>query len=140
MCCRTCALVKLTNENSKQRPDESDQSEKPETVEKPENGRLLLHDGINLGDGARRRIDSRVTVINEATGDPLHICRNGSIEPRDVRHQYRLVVLRSPGQHRGDEGNAEACALIAEQVGKTRRFVVLVLGKIRVGQLTHRYK
>jgi hypothetical protein len=37
-------------------------------------------------------VGSRVTVIDEATGNPLQIRRHALMEPRDVGRQYRLVV------------------------------------------------
>src|SRR5258708_2090103 len=71
---RTASLLEFANENGKEWSDESNQSEKPETVKKSENGRLLLHDGINLCHRALRGIRGRIAVVDKATGYPLHIC------------------------------------------------------------------
>ena len=57
-----------------------------------------------------------------------------------VRNQHRLVVLRSPCEKRGDEGDAHASTLIPKEIGDTRCFVVFVLGQIGVGELAYRHK
>src|SRR5258708_36390935 len=77
-------------------------------------------------------------MIDEAICNALYILRKRSIETRDVRDQYRLVVLSAPCEHRCHERNAEASTLIAEEVGEARRFVVFVLGQIGVAELACR--
>ena len=52
--------------------------------------------------------------------------------------QNGLMILRAAREHRGDEGDAEAAALIAEEVGEAGGFVVLFFRQVGVGELADR--
>src|SRR5215469_1059842 len=135
VCCRTPTLVELTNENGEYRPNKSNEAEQPETIKERQNAGLLLQQGVNLGHSSHGCVGCRITVSDKAICNVLHILRKCSIETRDVPDQHRLVVLCAPREHGRHERNAKASTLIAEKVGEARRFVVLVLGQIGVGEL-----
>src|SRR5260370_8865123 len=48
------------------------------------------------------------------------------VERCGVRNQHGLVILRSPSEKSGHKSDAEAAALVAEEVGQARSFVVLI--------------
>src|SRR5215469_1303757 len=135
VCRSTTTLVELVNENGEYRPYKSNEAEQPEAIKERQNAGLLLQHSVNLGHSAHGRVGCGITVSDEAICNVLHILRKRSIETRDVRYQHRLVVLSAPREHRRHERNAEASTLIAEKVGEARRFVVLVLGQIGIGEL-----
>ena len=62
------------------------------------------------------------------------------VEWSDVGDQDRLVILGSPRKNGGNERDPNASSLVAEQIGQTRGFVVLILWQEGIGQLAHRHK
>src|SRR5260370_34986998 len=62
------------------------------------------------------------------------------LEGRCMRDQHGVVILRSPGEKRSYEGDADASALVSEKIGKTRRFVVFVFRQDGLCDLPHRHK
>src|SRR6516165_8715418 len=58
----------------------------------------------------------------------------------EMADEHALMVLSPAFEHGGDEGDAEAPAPVAAEIGQARGFVVLVAGQIRIGELSHRHE
>ena len=54
VCPRSSALFEFANEKGKDRSDEGNQSEQPEAIKERQDVGLLLHQCMNLGQGAHR--------------------------------------------------------------------------------------
>jgi len=74
-------------------------------------------------------------VCGEIAGQILDECLEGRVGRGRVRDEDGLVILRAAGEHGGDEGDAEAAALIAEKIGEAGGFVVFIFREIGIGQL-----
>ena len=99
---------------------------------------MQLEQLAEFGLGVLSGIRGREAVYGEIAGEGMKRVAVVRVAVRNVRDEDGLVVLRSPRQHRGDKGDAEAGALIAEEIREARGFVVFVLGQERVGHLTYR--
>jgi hypothetical protein len=60
------------------------------------------------------------------------------ISGSEVADENALMILGPPFEHRGNECNPEAPTPIAAEQRQARTFVVLVLGQIRICELSYR--
>lgn len=95
---------------------QSRQAQQPEIVEVRDHGRLSENEPVQLpvrlllrGNGAARR--EALTHALHRVVELIAVCRR-------VSCQRGLVKLGAAGQHRGDEGNADACADVARQINQ----------------------
>src|SRR5579864_3020354 len=84
------------------------------------------------------RIRSARPARHQVMARSPHKLPDAPIRRSEIAYQYALVILRPSLEHRRDEGDAEAAAPVAAEVGQARPFVVFVLRQIRVRQLAHR--
>ena len=96
-------------------------------IERP---RLRVNHSVRMCETVRRKILREVA-------EKLLISR---IERRGVRHQHRLMILRSGRQQRGDKRNPETSALVSKKIGQAGSFIILLLWQIGVRQLADRYE
>ena len=85
-------------------------------------------------------VSGREAVDGEVAGEGMERIAVVRIAVRNVGDEDGLVVLRPPRQHRSDESDAEAGALISEKIREARGFVVFVLGQEGISHLAYRNK
>src|SRR5229473_6876026 len=130
----------FAREENQRRSDQAGAAQQPETVEKTKKRRLLMNDSRYLRFGVQSRIRGCKTVRQKISRQGGECFLIALVEWSDVGDQDRLVILGSPRKKRCHKSDADASALIAKQVRKTRSFVVLILGQEGIGQLAHRHE
>jgi len=140
MCSRRTSRPDFLSEEDQRSSDEAGTTQDPETIESAQQRGLLLNDVCQLRLGMHSGVGDRETASDKIAAQGAERLLVLLLQRDGVRNQHRLVVLRSPCEKRGDEGDAHASPLIPEQIGDARCFVVFVLGQIGVGELGYRHK
>src|ERR1700724_201862 len=84
------------------------------------------------------RIRSAGSARKQVTAGAVDELLDDPIGGTEVADENALMVLGPPCQHRGNECNPEARAPVAAEVHQARTFVVLVLGQMRICELSYR--
>ena len=136
----TATLPELAHKEREHRPTKCNDAEQPEAIEKCIDCGLTLDQSLHLSESVRGRVGCREAVLHELAGETAESGFQAEVRTGDVRRDHSPVKLCSSLENCRHKGNAEAAALIAKQIRQTRRFVVLALGQVRVGQLAGRHK
>src|SRR6266481_3875559 len=99
--------------------------------------RLLCHHARYQSIRLMNRIRTAGPAREQVTAGIVDELLDGSIGGSEMAHENALMILGPPLEHRGDECNAEAPAPVPAEVRQARTFVVLVLGQIRVCELSY---
>ena len=84
------------------------------------------------------RIRMSKSPMHERRVELMQAGSHRRIADREMFHQKSLVHLRAAGLHGRNEGDAEAAAEIAEEIGEARGLVVEFLGQVGVGEAADR--
>ena len=112
----TCAgiLIEFANKTGENRADQRERAKQPETIEKTKDCRLALQFGVELGCSVDRGVYRRKAMMHQVGTGRGGIIAQSILPIGNVGYQHVLVILATPRKHGGDEGDAEAAALIAK--------------------------
>src|SRR5713226_87297 len=127
----------FAREENQRRSDQAGAAQQPETVEKTKKCRLLMNDSRYLRFGVQSSIRGGETAGQKVSRQSSQRFPKALVERCGVRNQHGLVILRSPREKSGHKSDAEAAALVAEEVRQARSFVVLIFGQEGVCKLAH---
>src|SRR6266404_49769 len=125
----------FTGEESDWGADQASATEKPETIHKAEEGCLLKDQTSELRFGVEGCVGHGVTARCEVVREGVQGGAILGIERCGMGDENGLVILRAARENGGDEGDAEAAALIAEKIREAGSFVVFVFRQVGIGEL-----